>query len=35
MKYSKNRQTEKEGEGASPSKYIGGSITLEEHVSHI
>ncbi|XP_043814091.1 uncharacterized protein LOC110619016 [Manihot esculenta] len=35
MKYSKNRLTEKGGEGAGPSKHIGGSITHEEHAKHI
>ncbi|XP_043807661.1 uncharacterized protein LOC122722073 [Manihot esculenta] len=34
-KYSKNRLTEKGGEGASPSKHTGGSITHEEHARRI
>lgn len=35
MKYSKNRLTEKGGEGAGPSKHTGGSITHEEHARRI
>ncbi|XP_043812674.1 uncharacterized protein LOC122723670 [Manihot esculenta] len=35
MKYSKNRLTEKGGEGAGPSKHTGGSITHEAHARRI
>ncbi|XP_021603852.1 uncharacterized protein LOC110608874 [Manihot esculenta] len=35
MKYSKNRLTEKGGEGAGPSTHTGGSITHEEHARRI
>ncbi|XP_021626353.1 uncharacterized protein LOC110625118 [Manihot esculenta] len=35
IKYSKNRLTEKGGEGAGPSKHTGGSITHEEHARRI